>query len=42
MDPDSDPEPAIFVIDLQDANKKKLKKKRFSAYGFAYIYIVFQ
>jgi hypothetical protein len=23
MDPDSDPDPAIFVIDLQDANKKK-------------------
>jgi hypothetical protein len=22
FDPDSDPDPAIFVIDLQDANKK--------------------
>jgi hypothetical protein len=22
MDPDSDPDPAIFVIDLQDASKK--------------------
>jgi hypothetical protein len=22
MDPDLDPDPAIFVIDLQDANKK--------------------
>jgi hypothetical protein len=22
MDPDSDPDPAIFVIDLQDPNKK--------------------
>jgi hypothetical protein len=22
MDPDSDPDPAIFVIDLQEANKK--------------------
>jgi hypothetical protein len=22
MDPDADPDPAIFVIDLQDANKK--------------------
>jgi hypothetical protein len=21
MDPDSDPDPAIFIIDLQDANK---------------------
>jgi hypothetical protein len=29
MDPDSDPEPAIFVIDLQDANKKNFKKKVF-------------
>jgi hypothetical protein len=29
MDPDSDPDPAIFVIDLQDANKKLLKQKVF-------------
>jgi hypothetical protein len=28
MDPDSDPDPAIFVKDLQDANKKKKKSKR--------------
>jgi hypothetical protein len=34
-DPDSDLAPVIFVIDLQDANKKLIKKKR-------YIYIVFQ
>ncbi len=27
MDPDSDPGPAIFVIDLQDANKKLILKK---------------
>ncbi len=35
MDPDSDPDadPAIFVIDLQDANKKLILKK-FSAYYF--------
>jgi hypothetical protein len=26
MAPDSDPDPAIFVIDLQDANKKLIKK----------------
>jgi hypothetical protein len=26
-DPDSDPDPAIFVIDLHDANKKLIKKK---------------
>jgi len=33
MDPD--PDPAIFVIDLQDANKKQTKKKKqFSAFYF--------
>jgi hypothetical protein len=30
MDPD--PDPAIFVIDLQDANKKLILKKSFTAY----------
>ncbi len=29
VDPDSDPEPAIFVIDLPDANKKQIYKKFF-------------
>jgi hypothetical protein len=29
MDPDADPDPAIFVIDLQDANKKLIFKKVF-------------
>jgi hypothetical protein len=29
MDPDLDPDPAIFVIDLQDANKKLILKKDF-------------
>jgi hypothetical protein len=29
MNPDSDPDPAIFVIDLQDANKKTTKKSFF-------------
>jgi hypothetical protein len=33
MDPDADPDPAIFVIDLQDANKKPFNKK-FFAYFF--------
>ena len=28
-DPDLDPDHAIFVIDLQDANKNQLKKKIF-------------
>jgi hypothetical protein len=34
MDPDSDLDPAIFVIDLQDDNKKRIKNKSFSAYYF--------
>jgi hypothetical protein len=29
-----DPDPSIFIIDLQDANKKLMKKKSFSAYYF--------
>jgi hypothetical protein len=29
MDPDSDPDPALFIIVLQDANKNQLKKKFF-------------
>jgi hypothetical protein len=33
-DPDEDPEPALFEINLQDANKNIIKKKRFSAYYF--------
>ncbi len=38
-----DPDPAIFVIDLQDANKKTNLKKRFPAYCFFYyIYIIFK
>jgi hypothetical protein len=32
-DPDADPYPPIFVIDLQEANKKQIKKKN-SAYYF--------
>ncbi len=28
-DPDADPDPAIFVIDLQDAKKKLIFKKVF-------------
>jgi hypothetical protein len=34
MDPDSDPapDPASFVTDLQEANKKLIKKKNISAY----------
>jgi hypothetical protein len=29
MDPDADPDPAIFVIDLQDANTKLILKTKF-------------
>jgi hypothetical protein len=28
-DSDTDPDPAIFVIDLQDTNKKLKKKRKF-------------
>ncbi len=41
MEPDSDPDPAIFVIDLQDANKKLIfvKKLSFSAYYFMKVHL---
>jgi hypothetical protein len=29
MDPDADPGPSIFIIDLQEANKNQFKKKFF-------------
>jgi hypothetical protein len=35
---DSDPDPAIFVINLQDANKK-LSLKKFSAYYFLRVHL---
>ncbi len=38
MDPDSDPDPAIFVIDLQDANKNKLIYN-FSVYYFFKVHV---
>jgi len=34
MDPDADPDPSIFVIDLQDANKKQIFKMFFSLLTF--------
>ncbi len=40
-----DPDPAIFVTDLQDANKKLMWSKSFSAYYgtfWRYLYIIFQ
>ncbi len=36
---DPDPDPAIFVIDLQDANKKTNLKKKFSAYYFLNLHL---
>ncbi len=44
MDPDtdSDADPAIFIIQLQDANKKLILKQRISAYFLRYIYIIFK
>jgi hypothetical protein len=39
MDPDADPDPAIFVIDLQDANKKKKIFKSFFAYYFLKVHL---
>jgi hypothetical protein len=37
---DLDPDPAIFVIDLQDASKKLIyKKKSFSAYYFLKVHL---
>jgi len=41
MDPDSnpDPDPAIFVIDLQDASKKLIFEHNFSAYYFLKVYL---
>ncbi len=36
MDPDPYPDPAIFVIDLQDANKKRIFLKSLSGYYFLY------
>jgi hypothetical protein len=35
----SDPDPAIFVIDLQDANKKRIFFKRFAAYYFLKVHL---
>jgi|LakMenE18May11ns_1017448.scaffolds.fasta_scaffold7542250_2 hypothetical protein len=40
MEPDLDSDPAINVIDLQDANKKLIKKK-FSAYYFLKVHLLF-
>jgi hypothetical protein len=34
MDPDADPDPAIFVLKLQDANKGLISFKKFFAFYF--------
>jgi hypothetical protein len=36
---DPDPDPAIFVIDLQDANKKLIFFLSFSAYFFLQVHL---
>ncbi len=45
MDPDSDadldPDPSIFIIDLQDANKKLIFKKKNSSYYFLKVLLHF-
>ncbi len=42
MDPDADTDPVIFVIDLQDANKKLFKQFFLLITFLRYIYIIFQ
>ncbi len=43
MDPDADLDPAIFIIDFQDANKKRNFENVFLHVTFRrYIYIIFQ
>jgi hypothetical protein len=40
---DADPDPSIFITDLQDANKKLFKKKVFLYITFLrYLYIIFK
>jgi hypothetical protein len=39
MDPDLDPDPSIFVVNLQDANKKTNFLKSFSAYYFFKVHL---
>ena len=38
-DPDPAPDPALFVIDLQDANKKTNFFEKFSAYYFLKVHL---
>jgi hypothetical protein len=37
--PLTNPDPAIFVIDLQDANKHQIKKQSFSAYYYLKVHL---
>jgi hypothetical protein len=37
--PDPTPDPAIFVIDLQDANKKLIFSPKFSAFYFLKVHL---
>jgi hypothetical protein len=39
VDPDADPDPAIFVIDLQEANKKQIFLMKLFAYYFLKVHL---
>jgi hypothetical protein len=39
-DPEADPDPSIFIIDLQDANKKLILKKIFCIEMFHYAFML--
>ncbi len=41
MDPDADPDPAIIIIDFQDANKKPIFLKKFFCLFFEDIFTSF-
>ncbi len=41
MDPDADPDPAIIIIDFQDANKKPIFEKKFFCLFFEDIFTSF-
>ncbi len=39
LNADSDPDPAIFIIDLPEANKKKFFEQSFSTYYFLKVHL---
>ncbi len=44
MDPDADPDPSIFITDLQDANTKQIFSSKVFLYitFLRYLYIIFK